>query len=165
MVLDLVGLQLSVPDFIWTLINFFLLMFLLNKFLFKPVLAFMDERKTRIDAGLEEGRRAQAALKENEERLAAELSAKGEEARTVLTNARGEAEKQRGEMLDKAHAEAEELRRQARERVRASEKTAETEVENSMPELVAMLSDTLLGSSEASDNSELIKSCIEENRE
>ena len=44
MILDIVGLQISVPEFILTIISFFLFMFLLNKFLFKPVLSFMDAR-------------------------------------------------------------------------------------------------------------------------
>ena len=74
MILDLAGLQISVPEFIWTIISFFLFMFLLNKFLFKPVMSFMDERKARIDAGLEEGKKANVALKENEARLGKELA-------------------------------------------------------------------------------------------
>jgi F0F1-type ATP synthase membrane subunit b/b' len=45
---------------ILTVISFFLLYFLLNTFLFKPLLKFMDERKARIDAGLEEGKKGEA---------------------------------------------------------------------------------------------------------
>ena len=52
MILDIVGLQISVPEFILTIISFFLFMFLLNKILLKPVLSFMDARRARIDAGL-----------------------------------------------------------------------------------------------------------------
>lgn len=63
MVLDIVGLQISVPEFIWTIISFFLFMFLLNKFLFKPVMTLMDERKARIDAGLEEGKKPARPLR------------------------------------------------------------------------------------------------------
>ena len=65
MILDIVGLQISVPEFILTIISFFLFMFLLNKILLKPVLSFMDARKARIDAGLAEGKNAEAALEEN----------------------------------------------------------------------------------------------------
>lgn len=65
MILDIVGLQISVPEFILTIISFFLFMFLLNKFLFKPVLSFMDARKARIDEGLAEGKKAETALEEN----------------------------------------------------------------------------------------------------
>lgn len=87
MVLELVGLQICVPEFIWTVINFFLLMFLLKKFLYTPILSFMDERQARIDAGLEEGKKAEQALEENSRQLSAELTEKGQEARAVISEA------------------------------------------------------------------------------
>ena len=63
MILDIVGLQISVPEFILTIISFFLFMFLLNKFLFKPVLSFMDARKARIDEALPRERKPRPHLK------------------------------------------------------------------------------------------------------
>ena len=164
MVLDIVGLQISVPEFIWTIISFFLFMFLLNKFLFKPVMTLMDERKARIDAGLEEGKKARAALEENEARLAQELAEKGSEARSVISEARSEAEKAKSETLDAAHAEAEKLHKNVRERVKAEEADAVKELDGNMPELVALLSGILLGG-EVSDEAALIENCIRETKE
>ncbi len=164
MVLDIVGLQISVPEFIWTIISFFLFMFLLNKFLFKPVMTLMDERKARIDAGLEEGKKARAALEENEARLAQELAEKGSEARSVISEARSEAEKAKSETLDAAHAEAEKLHKNVRERVKAEEADAVKELDGNMPELVALLSGRLLGG-EVSDEAALIENCIRETKE
>ncbi|MGM9574321.1 MAG: F0F1 ATP synthase subunit B [Oscillospiraceae bacterium] len=164
MVLDIVGLQISVPEFIWTIISFFLFMFLLNKFLFKPVITLMDERKARIDAGLEEGKKARAALEENEAQLAQELAEKGSEARSVISEARSEAEKAKNEALDAAHAEAEKLHKNVRERVKAEEADAVKELDGNMPELVALLSGRLLGG-EVSDEAALIEDCIRETKE
>ena len=164
MVLDIVGLQISVPEFIWTIISFFLFMFLLNKFLFKPVMTLMDERKAQIDAGLEEGKKARAALEENEARLAQELAEKGSEARSVISEARSEAEKAKSETLDAAHAEAEKLHKNVRERVKAEEADAVKELDGNMPELVALLSGRLLGG-EVSDEAALIENCIRETKE
>lgn len=164
MVLDIVGLQISVPEFIWTIISFFLFMFLLNKFLFKPVMTLMDERKARIDAGLEEGKKARAALEENEAQLAQELAEKGSEARSVISEARSEAEKAKSETLDAAHAEAEKLHKNVRERVKAEEADAVKELDGNMPELVALLSGRLLGG-EVSDEAALIEDCIRETKE
>ena len=164
MVLDIVGLQISVPEFIWTIISFFLFMFLLNKFLFKPVMTLRDERKARIDAGLEEGKKARAALEENEARLAQELAEKGSEARSVISEARSEAEKAKSETLDAAHAEAEKLHKNVRERVKAEEADAVKELDGNMPELVALLSGRLLGG-EVSDEAALIENCIRETKE
>lgn len=109
MILDIVGLQISVPEFILTIISFFLFMFLLNKILLKPVLSFMDARKARIDAGLAEGKNAEAALEENKAQLAQELAQTGAAARGVINAARSDAEKAKGEALSAAHAEAEQL--------------------------------------------------------
>ena len=164
MVLDIVGLQISVPEFIWTIISFFLFMFLLNKFLFKPVMTLMDERKARVDAGLEEGKKARAALKENEEQLAQELAEKGSEARSIISEARSEAEKARSETLDAAHAEAEKLHKNVRERVKAEEAAAVEELDGSMSEMVALLSGRLLGG-EVSGEVALIEDCIRDTKE
>ena len=122
MILDIVGLQISVPEFILTIISFFLFMFLLNKFLFKPVLSFMDARKARIDEGLAEGKKAEAALEENKAQLAQELAQTGADARGVINAARSDAEKAKGEVLNAAHAEAEQLHKNVRERVKNEEK-------------------------------------------
>ena len=164
MVLDIVGLQISVPEFIWTIISFFLFMFLLNKFLFKPVMTLMDERKARVDAGLEEGKKARAALKGNEEQLAQELAEKGSEARSIISEARSEAEKARSETLDAAHAEAEKLHKNVRERVKAEEAAAVEELDGSMSEMVALLSGRLLGG-EVSGEVALIEDCIRDTKE
>ena len=171
MILDIVGLQISVPEFILTIISFFLFMFLLNKFLFKPVLSFMDarkaridERKARIDEGLAEGKKAEAALEENKAQLAQELAQTGADARGVINAARSDAEKAKGEVLNAAHAEAEQLHKNVRERVKSEEKAAVGEIDGSMPELVALLSDRLVGGG-AQDNKALIDDCVSKTKE
>lgn len=160
---DVFGLQISTAEFLWTLVSFFLFMFLLNKFLFKPVLALMDERKARIDAGIAKGKTAEAALRENETKLAQELVSTGDEARQIINSARAEAEKEKDEVLAKAHAEAEDLHADVRQRVKASEEAAASAIDDSMPELVVLLSEKLLGSNTAQDQA-LIRECVEESK-
>lgn len=164
MILDIVGLQISVPEFILTIISFFLFMFLLNKILLKPVLSFMDARKARIDAGLAEGRNAEAALEENKAQLAQELAQTGADARGVINAARSDAEKAKGEALSAAHAEAEQLYKNVRERVKSEEQTAVNEIDGCMSELVTLLSDRLVGSG-AEDNKALIDECVGKSKE
>lgn len=160
MVLDIVGLLISVPEFIWTIINFFLLMFLLKKFLYDPILKVMDERKAQIEADFEVGRTAEKALAENSENLKTELAKSGAEAREMISEARGVAEKAKGEVVNAAHAEAAGIHKDVRQRVAAEEVEARKTVEDSMPELVALLSQQLLHSEEASEDAELINNCI-----
>ena len=82
--------QIFVSELIWTVINFFLLMFLLKRFLFKPVLRFMGERQAKIDAKIAEERNAEESLAENRERLQAEEAKAREEAKQLLSRSADE---------------------------------------------------------------------------
>ena len=126
--LDLAGLQISTAEFLWTIISFFLFMFLLKKVLYEPILKVMDTRAEHIKAGLEEGRNAQKALEESKAKLADELTEKNGEARQLVSDARTEVEKAKGEALATAHAEAERLHKQGREKVKAEEAEAVSSV-------------------------------------
>lgn len=145
MVLNIVGLEISVPEFIWTVINFFILLFLLKKFLYDPVLKFMDERSARIASGLAEGKNAERALADSKAELQRELSEKNDEARTLIGDARAAAEKQKAETVHEAHTEAEKLQKDLRERISTEETKARDEVDARLPELVDLLSNKLLG--------------------
>ena len=59
-------LSINISETIWTVINFFLLLFVLKRFLFDPILKVMDAREAKINAGTEAAQKAQAALEEKE---------------------------------------------------------------------------------------------------
>ena len=162
MVLNIVGLEICVPELIWTIINFFLLMFLLKLFLYKPILRILDERKAKVSEGFAEGKKAQKALDETNAKLDEELSEQNAKARELIGQARAEAEKERDAVLADAHKEAESLHKGVRERIQAEEDAAKTDVEDNMPDMVMMLTKKLLGSEDAECSPELVKSCVEE---
>lgn len=62
-------LTLNISEVIWTIINFFLLFFLLNKLLYKPVISFREEREARIAAGHKAKADALASIDSNADRL------------------------------------------------------------------------------------------------
>lgn len=145
MVLDIVGLQISVPEFIWTIITFLLLVILLKKILYDPVLKFMDARDKRVEAGLEEGRKAQQALEEGKARFAQELTQTGAEARAIISDGRALDDAERSKLLSGAHKQVEALYAEARARISAEEEDARKTVENTTPEYVLLLTEKLLG--------------------
>ena len=67
-------ISINISELIWTVINFFLLLFLLNRFLYKPVISFMEERQARIDAKLREEEEAKKASVQNRKDAEAALS-------------------------------------------------------------------------------------------
>ena len=64
--------RIFISELIWTVINFFLLMFLLKRFLFIPVIRFMEKRKAGMDAKIKEEQAAETHFSENQEKLKAD---------------------------------------------------------------------------------------------
>ncbi len=60
---------------VWTVICFCLLMLILNNLLFKPMLAFMDKRKEKIDAA----QKRKAEIEKSEQEYAENLAARREQ--------------------------------------------------------------------------------------
>lgn len=162
MVISIVGLDFCVPELIWTIITFFVLMFLLKIFLYNPVLKILDERKAKVDAGLNEGKRAETAFKESSAAMNEELVEQNNKARELIGQARNEAEKEKEAALSEAHSKAEEIRNDIRERISAEEYAAKCDVEENMPDFVVLLTKKLLDSEDAECSPELVKSCVAE---
>ncbi len=122
---------------LFQVLNFLLLLWLLNRFLFKPVLARLDERQTRIAKGLED---AEAAARDRElaraEREAAVAEAR-KEAQAMIARATKIAEDSRNEIVAEARAEAEKVTARARDEITA-------EKEKAMAELRATVADLAL---------------------
>ena len=124
---------------IWKLgfqiVNFLLLLYLLNRFLFKPVLARLDERSAKIGKGLED---AETAARDRElaraEREAAVSEAR-KEAAAMLARANKIAEDTRKEILDQARTEAEKISVRAREEIVAEKDRAMAEIRGQVAEL------------------------------
>src|SRR5687767_13191520 len=128
--INLVGLAFQV-------INFLLLLYILNRLLFKPLLARMDERSAKIGKGLED---AEQAARDRElaraEREAAVAEAR-KEAAEMLANANKIATDTRTQILSEAREEAEKVTARARDEIVA-------EKDRAMAELRAHVADLAL---------------------
>ena len=99
-------LSINISETIWTVINFFLLYFLLKHFLYTPVLRFMEKRQAGIDAKLNVERDAKAQVAENDERLLTEKEKSREEAKNILAQTGDELDRQRAAAIADAKAGA-----------------------------------------------------------
>ena len=116
-------------------INFLLLLYLLNRFMFKPLLGRMDERSAKLEKGLED---AETAARDRElaraEREAAVAEARKESA-AMLARANKIAEDTRNEILGEARAEAEKVTQRAREEIVAEKERAMAELRSQVADL------------------------------
>ena len=141
-------LSINISELIWTIINFFLLYFLLKRFLFDPVLRFTDARREKIDAGLNEEKRAQETVEANRERLAAEMAERRLEASRILTDAEAEDARVRSESLNAARRQAAEDLRESAARLERQNERDETLLKESGGELSSLLAARILGQEE-----------------
>jgi F-type H+-transporting ATPase subunit b len=125
----------DLPKLAFQIINFLLLLYLLNRFLFKRVFALLDERQAKISKGLED---AEAAARDRElaraEREAAVSEAR-KEANEMIARANKIAEDTRNEILADAKAEAEKVSARAREEIVAEKDKAMAEIRGQVAEL------------------------------
>jgi F-type H+-transporting ATPase subunit b len=115
--------------------NFLLLLYILNRLLFRPLLARMDERSTKIEKGLED---AEAAARDRElarEEREAAVSEARKEAATMIARANKIAEDTRNEILTDARGEAEKVTARAREEITAEKERAMAELRAEVAEL------------------------------
>lgn len=126
-------------------LNFLLLLYLLNRFLFKPLLGRMDERNAKIGKGLED---AEAAARDRElaraEREAAVSEAR-KEASEMIARANKIAEDTRNEILGDARAEAERVTARAREEITAEKERAMAELRSEVADLALAAAGKLVG--------------------
>lgn len=117
------------------IVNFLLLLYLLNRFLFKRVLGMLDERQARIAKGLEE---ADAAARDRElahaEREAA-LDEARKEAQAMVARATKIAEDSRLEIVAAGRAEAEKVSARARDEIVAEKEKAIAELRSQVADL------------------------------
>jgi F-type H+-transporting ATPase subunit b len=91
---------------IWTAVVFVVVLAILWKFAWGPIVQGLDKRETQIAEQIAEAQRSNQDARQLLEKHAQKLAAAQDEVRAILDQARREAEKLGREMLDKAKQEA-----------------------------------------------------------
>lgn len=147
------------------IVNFLLLLYLLNRFLFKRVLSLLDERQSRISQGLED---AETAARDRElaraEREAAMAEAR-RESEAMVQRAAKTAEATSAEILAQAKASAEQVTARAREEIAAEKDRALAEIRAEVADLALEAAGKLIGSEmDAPTQRRLVEQFLSENR-
>jgi F-type H+-transporting ATPase subunit b len=140
-------LGINARDFIWHTINFLILLFLLSKFLYRPIVGMLDERSRRIQESLEAAERAQAdvarADREREELLATTRREIGE----MMAQAQGAAERIQSEARTTAQQEAQRIVETARQEADAERAQAMAELRREVASLAVSAAERVISRS------------------
>ena len=137
-------MSINVSELIWTILCFFVLLFVLKKLLLDPILKVMDARNANVAEGLEAGRQAQLAREENDEALQQAKKDAAQQANVLVQEAKSADEKARQAAVAEAKQSAAQSMKDRREQLKAEEQAVSAELEQELPALVETLASALL---------------------
>lgn len=149
--------QLDPGLFVWTILTFLLLLFVLAKFAWQPLLKMLKDREELIRSSLEDAEKAQTEL--------AKLNAEGEkiinkaraEAQEILTQGKAAAAKMKEETLNDAKEKAKSIAVEAEKQIQIEKEKAIAEIKGEVVNLSLSVAEKLIKKNlSAEDNKALI---------
>jgi F-type H+-transporting ATPase subunit b len=148
------------PDpglFIWTILTFLVLLTLLAKFAWKPLLQALEGRQESIRKALDDAQQAKLELERVQQDSAAIVAKARQDADAIITRSRVDAESLREELRAKARAEAEGIVRNAERQIQAETARALQQIRHEAADLsVAIASKIIQRNLSKEDNERLI---------
>jgi F-type H+-transporting ATPase subunit b len=105
--------------FIVLLVNFLVLIFILNKLLFQPILQVFKEREEAVDGSLDAAKNMELKKDKALAKMKAELSEAAQQARDAFEERKAEGQAKSKELLEAANAEAAKIIAEARGAIKA----------------------------------------------
>lgn len=133
------------PFFIAQLINFIIVIIVLKKYAFGPIIAMLEKRKHRIAEGEEKLKRIEAQLAESEERTAAALDKANADAKRLIAEAKESAATLNEEKTQEAIAKAQGILAKAEEAAKAERNQMVAELKQDFGRLVAATTASVTG--------------------
>lgn len=120
-------LGLNIPGFLWHTANFLLLVFLLSRFLYRPIIKMLDERAARVTESMERAEYIRQEAARAEDERAAMLAEARKEAEALRVQTERQIEAYRSQRRQEVEAEAQRMisRAEAEIRVRQEQMMAE----------------------------------------
>jgi F-type H+-transporting ATPase subunit b len=135
------------PDpglFIWTIVTFLVLLTLLAKFAWRPLLQALDSRQESIRKSLDDVRQAKQDLERLHQESAQIIRQARVEADGIITRSRADAERLREEMKQKARAEADTIVKSAERQIQLETTRALQQIRTEAVDLSVMIASKII---------------------
>lgn len=143
------------------IINFGILLLLLYRFLYKPVLGVLQKREQYIKKSLAEAKNVEKKNKEFEEWKLREMKKVKDEANVILEKAILDSEKIKNETLEKAKSATDELLEKAKKEINSQKEQMLLEARKEVGDLVMMATSKIVGRViDREDEKELINGTV-----
>ena len=154
------------PDpglFIWTILTFLVLVGLLAKFAWRPLLQALESRQDLIRKSLDDAQRAKQELDRLQHESAQIVRAARVEAESIITASRSDGERLRNELREKARTEAEAVIKNAERQIQLETSRAVQQIRHEVVDLSVMIASKLIQRNlTKEDNERLIEDALQQ---
>ncbi|MDZ7289705.1 MAG: F0F1 ATP synthase subunit B [candidate division KSB1 bacterium] len=156
-------LELHTGLIAWTIIIFLLLVVVLRRMAWKPIIGAIEERARRIKDSLEKAEAAQRAAEHARSEYETMIAQARLEAQDLIVRSRKTAEITRDEIVAKAQADAEQLRQRTLKEIDLARQKAVEEIKQTAAQLSIDIAGRIIGKTLAvKDHQELIRQALRE---
>jgi F-type H+-transporting ATPase subunit b len=152
------------PDpglFIWTIVVFLLLVTMLRKFAWRPLLQALEARQETIRKSLDDADKAKQELQRLQQESAQIVREARVEAESIISRSRSDAERLKEEIRQKARADAESIVRTAERQIQLETQQALRQIRNEAADMsVAIASKLIQRNLSKEDNQRLIDDAL-----
>jgi len=144
------------------IVNFAIVLFVLYKFAYGPLLKVMTDRTEKIEKGLKDAEEANRKLEETEVKEKKVLGEARKEAQSIIDSAEKTALKNKEEFLDEAKKKSEEIAANTQRQLEEEKKKMLSEVKSEIAGLVIVATGKVIGEKlDRKGDEEIIKKAIE----
>jgi F-type H+-transporting ATPase subunit b len=152
------------PDpglFIWTILTFVVLVTLLAKFAWRPLLKALESRQQTIQKSLEDADRAKQELTRIQQESAKIVEQARIEAESILSRTRADSERLREDLRTRAKEEADTIIRNAQQQIQLQTRQAMQQIRREIGDIAVTIASKLLERNLAKeDNDRLIDEAL-----
>jgi F-type H+-transporting ATPase subunit b len=146
---------------IWTIISFIILLIVLRKFAYKPLVGMMHQREETIKESIEEAKRTRESAEELHEKYKKLIEKARDEAKKIIDEGRTLGEQARKEMVSKANDESAQVVRRAQEQIVFEKERALSELREQIADLSIMAASKVIDRSlKKEDHEKLLEEYI-----
>lgn len=147
----------------WTVVTFIILLFVLKKVAWKPILAALDQRESAIRESLEKAEKAQEEARKILEQNEANLAKAEEESKKIIDQSRAYAEKLKEQMLHDSKIQAKKIIEDASAEIDRKKEAAFSELKNQVAEIAVNAAEKILRENlDAESNKKIVNQYISE---
>ena len=153
--------QLDPGLFVWTILTFLLLVFVLAKFAWKPLLKMLQDREDMIRSSLEDAEKAKSELERLNEESEAIMAKARSEAQSILADGKAAAEKVKDDIIAKSKEQANKIREDAGNQYQVEKDKAISEIKEEVVNLTLSVAEKLIQKNLSdADNKSLIEESL-----